>query len=429
MAYRNLLLYKKPEGIIEQVKYGKISLKNLILFIYFVTIFILLMDCTDNFPFTENLREIKYIFIGLLIVDFIINGFKSQYKFRKSSLFILFFFFLHTILFGLIFVNPTVAELTSVHFREMMIYLLLLAFLVYAVEKYDCRAEFIKLTALACGIFMLWCGLTHFGDFVNPIYFIYVFSRAERIRAAFGTSNYNYMGFYTVVSLAFYYATWCIEKRQNNLTTLKKIIILLISFWTLAILFSTSSRSSILSVLVFVIVWFYQSIVKRTFSRKTAYLIGALFIILLIVAIIVLGEDIWADANRDGNYEINLPIFEQMGAFWTGMGYIENAGFLSGAYGYETFPVDVYYLYIYLSTGVIGSVIIAIPLIYMLIKLIRKKTWFAQIIGLSIYIAMLFDAFWQVNLFTYRYIPTLFLAVLIITAISKKEEITFEKTK
>ena len=70
-----------------------------------------------------------------------------------------------------------------------------------------------------------------------------------------------------------------------------------------------------------------------------------------------------------------------------------------------------------------------ICLIYMLIKLIRKKTWFAQIIGLSIYIAMLFDAFWQVNLFTYRYIPTLFLAVLIITAISKKEEITFEKTK
>ena len=142
-----------------------------------------------------------------------------------------------------------------------------------------------------------------------------------------------------------------------------------------------------------------------------------------------MGEDIWADANRDGNYEINLPIFEQMGAFWTGMGYIENAGFLNGAYGYETFPVDVYYLYIYLSTGVIGSVIIAIPLIYMLIKLIRKKTWFAQIIGLSIYIAMLFDAFWQVNLFTYRYIPTLFLAVLIITAISKKEETTFEKTK
>ena len=137
----------------------------------------------------------------------------------------------------------------------------------------------------------------------------------------------------------------------------------------------------------------------------------------------------FADANRDGNYEINLPIFEQMGAFWTGMGYIESAGFLNGAYGYETFPVDVYYLYIYLSTGVIGSVIIAIPLIYMLIKLIRKKTWFAQIIGLSIYIAMLFDAFWQVNLFTYRYIPTLFLAVLIITEISKKEETTFEKTK
>lgn len=48
--------------------------KNLIFLMYFVTMTILLLNCTDNLPITFQLRKIKYLFIALLIADFIFSG-------------------------------------------------------------------------------------------------------------------------------------------------------------------------------------------------------------------------------------------------------------------------------------------------------------------------------------------------------------------
>ena len=131
---------------------------------------------------------------------------------------------------------------------------------------------------------------------------------------------------------------------------------------------------------------------------------------------------IWGNANREANISINVPVFRQMNAFWKGMGYIESAGFYNDAYGYDTWPVDIYYLYIYLSTGIIGSLIIAIPLLYILYRLIRKKDNFTRYVMLSVYIAILFDGLWQVNIFTYRYIATLFIGVLLLITISLQDK-------
>ena len=41
---------------------------------------------------------------------------------------------------------------------------------------------------------------------------------------------------------------------------------------------------------------------------------------------------------------------------------------------------------------------------------------------LSVYIAILFDGLWQVNIFTYRYIATLFIGVLLLITISLQDK-------
>lgn len=395
--------------------------KDIILFGYFVTFLILLLDCVDNFPFTSVLRKVKYVYIAILLADFVLNNRKGTYRFRKSSVFILFFFFLHTVLFGLVWTNPDVAEYTATHFREMMIYLGLLSLIVYAVEKYNCRFEFIFLTAVACGIFMLWTGITHFSSFVNPIYFINVFSRNGRYRGGFGTASENCIGLYAFVSLIFYFALWYQYKKRRMLTSVRKACLTLIIFWTLMILFSSASRSSILSFLVFVAFWLYQTFFKKKFG-KSRYIFLILGLAIIAIVLWVAGDEIWASANRAANFTVNLPYFNMVGGFWKGMGYIESSSFLGNAYGYETFPVDNYYLYIYLTTGVIGCAILLIPLIYMLVRLLKKKSRFACTIVLPVYISMLFNAFWQVNLFTYRYIFTIFLSILLMITISDREE-------
>lgn len=394
------------------------SRKNLVLIGYFIAVTILLLDCTDNFPGTLLLRKLKYAYLAILILDFIFSRIKRIFK---TSILIISFLMLHTVLFGFIYVNPNVQELTRVHCREMLIYLFLLGFLTNAVERYNCRLEFIEATCAALAIFMGWCGITHFSDFVNPVYFIYVFSRSARIRSQFGTGSPNYMGYYCFIALIFFFALWCEYRKIDRLTQRRKFYLLGISGWTAFILFSTGSRSSILSFMIFIILCFYRTYIYERLGKLRCFFIMAVIVIGMFLLSYNWSE-IWGNANREANISVNMPVFNQMDAFESGMGYIESAGFYNDAYGYDTWPVDIYYLYIYLSTGVIGSVIMAVPLLYILFKLTTRKDDFIICVTWPAYIAILFDGLWQVNIFTYRYIATLFVGVLLLISISLRDK-------
>ena len=395
-----------------------ISKKKFIFIGYFVVALILLLDCTNNFPGIFYLRKLKYVYIMILAVDFMTCRRK---QITKISAVVMFFLFFHTLLFGIVFVNPDVLELTRIHCREMVIYLLFLMLMTNAVERYNCKLKFIEATCAAFAGFMLWCGITHISNFVNPMYFIYVFNRTDRVRSEFGTGSPNYMGYYCFIALVFFYALWYEYNETNRLTQKKKYGLLGISLWTILILLSTGSRSSILSFFLFATICIYQLYFRERLGKAKC-----LFVILAVgVALIFVymnWTSIWGNANREANISINVPVFRQMNAFWKGMGYIESAGFYNDAYGYDTWPVDIYYLYIYLSTGIIGSLIIAIPLLYILYRLIRKKDNFTRYVMLSVYIAILFDGLWQVNIFTYRYIATLFIGVLLLITISLQDK-------
>lgn len=392
----------------------KCTKSNLIMFGYFIAATILLLDCTDNFPGTSLLRKFKYIFIVILLLDFITSNLK---RISKPCAVVVGCLMLHTVLFGVVIVNPAVAELTKTHFSEMMIYLLFLGFLTNAVERYRCELKFIEATSAACAIFMLWTGVTHISNFVNPLYYIYVFSRNARIRSHFGVGDPNYMGYYCLIALVFFFVLWYKYLENNTLTKKRKYFLLGISGWTVLILFSTGSRSSVLSFLIFIAIWCYKKYLKPKWG-KNAFLYIALLFIICVAFVGLNWTDIWGNANREANISVNIPVFNHLNAFWKGMGYIESAGFYNDAYGYDTWPVDIYYLYIFLSTGVIGTVIISIPLVYILVKLLKKSDDFVDKLILPAYLAILFDGMWQVNIFTYRYIATLFIGALLLISIS-----------
>ena len=122
-----------------------------------------------------------------------------------------------------------------------------------------------------------------------------------------------------------------------------------------------------------------------------------------------------------------MPIFNELNAKNTGMGYIESSGFYLDSYGYDTWPVDIYYLYIFLTTGVLGSLLIFTPLLGIFFIYLFKRRNTVQTILFSAYIALLFDGFWQVNLFTYRYIATLFINALLLYFLNNIDEICTEE--
>ena len=384
--------------------------RNLVFSVYFVTMTILLLDCTDNFPATGQLRKIKYLFIALLIADFIFSG---DYLVSKVPAAVTVGLAAHTLIFCLIFTNPRIAQGTYIHLREMMIYLVMLFFLVNAVERYNALLLFVELTAAALAVFLIWTGLTHAGDFVSPAYWPLVFLRDARVRHAFGTDQYNFMGYFCAVAQIFFYVSWSLKRRRGLLTAGRSVFLFLMIFYAWCILVSTGSRGSILTAAVFFAVTFIRSSAFRGLGR-TRYALVLLMIFFAGLILYVNRGFLGAQGTRLENFTVNWPYFLAEGRCWTGMGYMESSGFIDQSYGYATWPVDIYYLYIFFSTGILGLLMVGAILIYLFVKLQGGRRWFIYRISFPLFLASLFGALGQVNLFTYRYIATIFPAVLLL---------------
>ena len=92
------------------------------------------------------------------------------------------------------------------------------------------------------------------------------------------------------------------------------------------------------------------------------------------------------------------------------MGFVENGEFVSdpynggiSAFGVKTSSLDMNYLYIYCTTGIMGCCIMALVLVILGISLYRNKEQKYGGYYLILYFCLLFYAFWETVLFTYRF--------------------------
>ena len=85
------------------------------------------------------------------------------------------------------------------------------------------------------------------------------------------------------------------------------------------------------------------------------------------------------------------------------MGYADNSGYLQKIYGYETTAQDVYYLFIWFSTGYLGATLIFGQMIYLLYLILRYRKTDGWKWVVSLFPLMLFYCVWQVNYMNARY--------------------------
>ena len=99
------------------------------------------MDRMDNVPggVFSALRKLKYLYLILLVVYLITNVLNGGLKKREgSAFFVIMVFIVHTLIWGLGFVNYNLIPETSFHMREMLLLLLFIfgTALVYSREGY-----------------------------------------------------------------------------------------------------------------------------------------------------------------------------------------------------------------------------------------------------------------------------------------------------
>lgn len=400
--------------------------KKLVMGLYCATMLMSMLSIVDNVPLIGVMYNVKYLYLVLIMFFCFYDG---VLVWNRRIVVAIGLLILHTILYGVIFVNPRIQYDTDIHFQQLIAMYILTFFSCIYVYKKDCYLLFLEMTYLAMALFISWCALTHTGDFVNPIYFVNIFSRSERFRAAFGMGDVNYCGNYCIYLLIISFFLWCEWKKQGKKPDKKLIIAMIfVDAITLCMLFSTASRSAIISLTLFFVLY---TILKLRYAIirnwKLVLSVGGILVLLVVIVLAATGamSSMWQESNREGNYSINYPIFLEYGNYLNGMGYMDNSGFLNKVYGYDTTAMDVYFLYIPFATGILGATIIFLQMIYILYQLLRHSHTEGRDLSLSLFVMMLYYAIWQVNYMNYRYhtgIIHMMLLFLFLMRINEKDD-------
>lgn len=92
------------------------------------------------------------------------------------------------------------------------------------------------------------------------------------------------------------------------------------------------------------------------------------------------------------------------------MGFVENGVFITdasnnwiSAFGVRTSSLDMNYLYIYCTTGILGCAVIALILLLLGVSLYKNRKQKFGAYYLTLFVLILFYAFMETILFTYRF--------------------------
>lgn len=383
------------------------------LLVNFIMLTGMILSGTDFF-LADMAAKTKYLFMLYCLVDFL------QYKQINLSMNLIILFLiliLYVLLWRYIFVNPNMALYISVHTSIMLYYLLLLIPSAQEVIHYQCIREYTITSCAAIIISMFVQVVTHSDEWIlNPVFAFRSFMAHDLVRSSFGFLHANYVGnmCFLIVTLLFIIY---LEFSDNPLLySRSKLIIVLLVGLACMLLLTTSSRTAVISIALFVLGASFVRIAGElhftlgSIRFLKRFLILGLFLLVILIYASGAWDYIWMNSNRSLNVSQNVHWVPILGNIWTGMGFVENAQFVSdpyngglSAFGVKTSSLDMNYLFIYCTTGILGCCLVAFILIILGVSLYKNRGQRYGGYYLVLYICLLFYAFWETILFTYRF--------------------------
>ena len=393
---------------------------------YCVVFFILVMDRMDNAPagVFSALRKLKYIYLVLLVVYLFTNVLGGGAKKREGSvLFVTSIFVVHTLLWGLVFTNNKLIPDTRLHMREMLLLLLFIFGTTLLYSREGSVEEFAEHSFICYFVTLVWAGLTHPSNFVNPVKFVYVLGGDHAFRVAFGLGHANYVG--SICGCTLLCAVYIFERNRNH-SSLKSVLnnrkmrrLVLAVIYVGEMLFSTASRTAILaftfSMVIYVFVYIDELFPshKAGSKRITLVIIGSLITLVLVTQGFF--NELLSESHRDSLISTNYDIMVNNFSLWTGMGYINYNGFAFGvwAYGFQTVNADSYYAYVFFASGVIGMLIIVFALLVISAEVVKKSYRYKEYLGIMALVSFLFLGVAQASLLSYDHLTSYTYCILL----------------
>ena len=358
--------------------------------------------------------KVKYLFMLYCLID-ILQYRKSSLSLNLVVLFLI--LIMYVLLWRYVFVNPDMAIYISDHTSIMIYYLLLLIPSVQEVLHYRCIREYTVTSCAAVIVTLFIQVMTHSDEWVlNPVFAVRSFISHDLVRSSFGFLHPNFVGNMCFIIAILLFVIYLEVSDNPLLYSRSKLLTVFLGCITFMVLLATSSRTAFISIVIFLL---GASIVRITgkihFTPESkrilrrCLIIGLLFFVVVFVASGA-WDYIWSKSNRSLNVTQNVHWVPILGNIWTGMGFVENAQFISdpynggiSAFGVRTSSLDMNYLFIYCTTGILGCCMMAFILIILGVSLYKNR---AQKYGgyyLVLFFTLLFYAFWETILFTYRF--------------------------
>lgn len=355
--------------------------------------------------FINKSYEILYNSVYLYTIIVLMANLRKKMVISKSSFLVMFLLLIHTVIFGYFLSPQSVTSQVHDNAKNIILFLLIIFFTAKYVSDKSLWNEFLIFSQLPLSLFLIYSYITNFNG-IAPLKFLpNFFGVGQRVRFNFGFTSYNSVAYYAtaVVIISIIILS---EKNKNKSKDKRKkysifeVYIFISILISLLVILSAQTKGALLTIAFFILIsYFLNRGVFCGFNIKKINIF--IWVLLLSIAIYIYGIYVLNSDSRNLNVVINLDIFKNYANHYTGLGYTAFSGFLTKVFGYQTYALDIYYLYIVFTTGYIGAAIILITLAYILIRFIKMylsgKTTTLQNRIFALYIVTILNGFSESN--------------------------------
>lgn len=400
---------------------------NKINFFEFIYCFFLISRLTSYVNGWEHsfYTPISILFLlSLLVINVYIK--KSVFgKYEKGIIIGFIVWILWGIIYGWLGALDKIAVYS--HMRESIVFYANVFLSARIVKTYSAKDKFISTNIIIIGLFLLWRYIIDFNGLEVLKYLSNMFSSDadSRYRISYGLYHFNATGnlcWFFLMSVGLLLASYYDKRRKMRKTA--KIFIILVSCIAILMMLSTGSRNAITSTLVFV--GMYLFIVSWEKNGKIWRFIQAVVLIIIVIGFMWTADisALLLKSNRLFNFTHNIPLLTKFNSWITGLGFVDSGYFGLKTSVFDSIYVDNFYLYVLLSTGVIGCIVLFVPMIRFVIHFCKKivqKNMYNKCLAAAL-LTVLYAAFFETNLLYPMFISSFALWTLFLAREGKRVE-------
>lgn len=270
-------------------------------------------------------------------------------------------FGVYLLLFGKIFANDSLKSLTSFTFNAMLVFYILVFFMAAYIDDEHKKTTFIKVSFWTFSLSVMlssvlnWDGNSQISGLISN-----VFKGYTRDRSAFGFHHPN-----TVANIALCIILLSAYLIRNDKKRWRYIFV---DAFMIYVILSAASRTALSALMFFIVLIIYDNLLKKIKGKNERIIFGVMLFAIVILLILFSSKDgldgLFKVSNRQYNFTYNIPILNNNGRLMIGLGLIGSGEFYQLPQ-YHTFFVDNYFLYVLMSTGIIGLLFIITFMVYL----------------------------------------------------------------